>query len=220
MLGAGRPGPLQGQGVLVEPGAQLRELRPRGTRVLPFRAEEGGGVGLGDLHLLAGGRVPGPRGPPQCRPDRGTGWSTSTSGKWAWSSSRLQDLAPGPGANALEEDCHSARNAWEIPRVSVQFAVRDRARPLSVGRLYPPGRSGGPGLTGVILGFDPHRVAEVPSVQDAFDAYFVALSALDGTRPSPATVMRGRLFPSVALVRHLEAIVRALTDLAHRSRSV
>lgn len=122
---------------------------------------------------------------------------------------------------ALLESCRrlGLKLKFGAAGVSVQIAVRDRARPLSVARLYPPGKSGGVGLEGVILGFDPDRVEEAPSMHDAFDAYLGVLTALDGTHPSPAPVMRGRLFPPEALARHREPIVHALEELVKSSRT-
>ncbi len=116
--------------------------------------------------------------------------------------------------HALEELLAACRGLrlrfeWGSAGVSLRLPVADTVEPLTVGWLFPPGRSGWMGLTDLALGYDVGSATKRPSVTEALDRYVAGLEAIQGAEPVRAKGLRAfRLPPEVVVARQAELVER------------
>ncbi len=115
---------------------------------------------------------------------------------------------------ALEELLEACRGLrlrfeWGTVGVSVRMPVADTAEPLTIGWLFPPGRTGWMGLTDLTLGYDEESARARPSVRQSLDRYAAALDQLPGVEPVRVARLRAfRLPPEVVVARQAEIVER------------
>jgi hypothetical protein len=111
----------------------------------------------------------------------------------------------------LLEACRGLRFRfeWGSVGVSIRLPVADTAEPLTIGWLFPPGRSGWLGLTDLTLGYDEGSARARPSVQPALDRYVAAVAGLPGAEPVRVARLRAfRLPPPVVVGQQTEIVER------------
>jgi hypothetical protein len=105
------------------------------------------------------------------------------------------------------------REEWGALGVSLRLPTPDRAEPLSIAWLFPPGRAGWYGLVDVTFGFDPNSAKSTPSVQPALEKYVAAIGQIPGAKRPKSEGFRGWHVPPEVLVAHAAAIREALGNL-------
>jgi hypothetical protein len=154
---------------------------------------------------------PGPRG------RGGRGGQGTTTGE-----QRLLEQVVDPSyRQALEELLEACRGLrfrfeWGTAGVSVRLPTADTPEPLTVGWLFPPGRSGWMGLTDLTLGYDEESARTRPSLRQSLDRYAVALEGLPGAEPVRVGRLRAFRLPPEVIVAHQTAIVERLGALVQQ----
>jgi hypothetical protein len=105
------------------------------------------------------------------------------------------------------------RFEWGSLGVSIRLPTRDRAEPLTVAWVFPPGVKGWSGLTDVTLGFDLGSVQKTPSVSDAVDGYVRSAEKIDGAAAVKAQNVRGFSFEPSAVIRNYQRTLEVITNL-------
>lgn len=110
------------------------------------------------------------------------------------------------------------RSEWGAVGASIRVSTADRAEPLTIAWLFPPGRVGWLGLTDLTMGFDPASAKSCPSARPALDEYVAAVGRLtDIEQAKPQSLSGYRLSPEVAMSSQHE-IAEILAELVRRIR--
>ncbi len=109
------------------------------------------------------------------------------------------------------------RADWGTVGVSLRLSTPDRAEPLTIGWLFPPGASGWSGLTDLTLGYDQASAQYTPSVAPALSEYLQKVAGLPGVVHVKAKGLRAyHLTPGALMAaRHLvpEIIARIVEQV-------
>ena len=110
------------------------------------------------------------------------------------------------------------RFEWGTRGTSIRLATSDRAEPISVGWLFPPGVSGWLGLRDLTLGFDTASGVQVPSALPALEQYVSQVGALPGALRAKAKGLRAFALGPHEVVRSRREIAESLADLVEKVR--
>jgi hypothetical protein len=101
--------------------------------------------------------------------------------------------------------------------LTIRLATPDRAEPVSIAWIFPPGVSGWMGLTDLTMGFDIGSAEETPSISSALESYAGEISKLPGVEPARRDWLRGcHLSPELA-VRYQSEITNVLAELVRQA---
>ncbi len=119
---------------------------------------------------------------------------------------------------ALLEVCHGLglRFSWGKAGTSIRLPTPDRAEPLSIAWLFPPGVSGWMGLVDLTLGFDTTSVGQTPSAASAVQDYVDRVAALPGVRPAKPTWLSGYHLNPDTTIRHRHQIAEIFAELVQQ----
>jgi hypothetical protein len=76
----------------------------------------------------------------------------------------------------------SLRFDWGSTGTSIRLLTSDKADPISVAWVFPPGVVGWMGLTGLTFGFHAEQAAGAPSALAALDQYVQGVGAVPGAQ--------------------------------------
>lgn len=112
------------------------------------------------------------------------------------------------------------RFEWGSKGTSIRLSTPDRAEPLSIAWVFPPGGVGWMGLTDLTLGYDFESAKATPSVASALESYVGKVGTIPGAKPAKAKNVEGWTLDPSILKSHLEGIVEAITQLVASVNSV
>ena len=84
---------------------------------------------------------------------------------------------------------------------------------MTLGWLFPPGRSGWMGLTDLTLGYDPATVAKFSGGQSLFERYAELVSKVRGSEPLKTAAVTGRKLPPACVLSEGDAVSNLLTTI-------
>ena len=107
---------------------------------------------------------------------------------------------------------------WGSVGVAIRARTPWRPEPVTIGWLFPPGRSGWMGLTDLTLGYDPATVATLSDGQGVFKQYGELVGKVRGSEPLKTTAIAGRKLPPECLLGEADAVSNALTTFVRDVR--
>jgi hypothetical protein len=127
----------------------------------------------------------------------------------------LHDQAYASALRELFEVCRglNLRFGWSTLGVSIRVPTPDRAEPLSIGWLFPPGKLGWYGLTDLSLGYDPASAEKTPSVRPALDRYVDRVSKLASAQPAKTPKLRAYGLSPSTFVTIASQVLETLAEL-------
>ena len=105
------------------------------------------------------------------------------------------------------------RFEWGTKGASIRVQTPERAEPLSIAWLFPPGVVGWMGLMDLSLGYDPTSLRKVPTMATTFDDYLKDVAALPEVAPVKPSWLQARHLKPGAVIQSLDEIVDILTEL-------
>jgi hypothetical protein len=111
------------------------------------------------------------------------------------------------------------RFEWGSLGGSIRLPTADRREPLTIGWIFPPGRSGWMGLTDLSLGVDTASSTRHPSVAPALEHYRARAAALPGAISANPGTVRAYHLPPAAVVGSRPQITEILADLVQQTRT-
>ena len=117
--------------------------------------------------------------------------------------SRLFELCKGLGLSV----------AWGSAGASIRIPTSDMAEPLSIGWVFPPGRSGWMGLKDVSLGVDSISLSKRPSAEKSIDAYISSLEKMPGVEQIKVKDLRAIHLNPTSMTRGMEEVSEILAEL-------
>lgn len=103
--------------------------------------------------------------------------------------------------------------AWGSAGASIRLPTLDMLEPLSIGWVFPPGRSGWMGLKDVSLGVDIISSSKRSSAQKSIDAYIASVGNISGVEQIKVKGLKGfRLSPD-SLTRGGQEVSEILAEL-------
>lgn len=108
---------------------------------------------------------------------------------------------------------HQLRFEWGPRGTSIRLPTRDRAEPLSIGWLFPPGAIGWMGLSYVTLGFDPKSAANTPSVLPHLHDYLKAIQEIPGAKRTRTDSLNAYTLEPDVLIPHIDKALDAMAQL-------
>lgn len=99
---------------------------------------------------------------------------------------------------------------------SIRLQTPDRAEPLSIAWVFPPGSSGWFGLRGLNFGFDPASAAKTPSVTPALEEYVSQLAAVPGIQRVKTPKLKAYYVDPDTAIRARARITEILAALVRR----
>jgi hypothetical protein len=100
--------------------------------------------------------------------------------------------------------------------VSIRMRITDRAEPLSIAWLHPPGVTGWYGLNDLTLGYDASSAAKTPSVEPVLEWFLDEATRLTGARPVNKGSLHAVQLAAPAMTATKERIVELLDGLVQR----
>ena len=107
---------------------------------------------------------------------------------------------------------------WGSVGVSIRARTPWRPEPVTLGWLFPPGRSGWMGLTDLTLGYDPATVATLSGGQDLFERYGELIGKIPGSEPLKTTAVTGRKLPPACVLSENDSLAKLLTTFVEDVR--
>ncbi len=101
--------------------------------------------------------------------------------------------------------------------MSIRIPIGGGKPPLTIGWVFPPGKSGGQDLADVTLGYQPGRASHTPRLQEALGSYEAALSALAGAERVRHSMLVAWRLPPEALILQRERTFDIIRELARRA---
>ena len=112
------------------------------------------------------------------------------------------------------------RFEWGSKGTSIRLPTPDRAEPLSIAWVFPPGGVGWMGLTDLTLAYDFESAKSTPSVAMALESYVGKIGTIPGAKPAKAKNVEGWTLDPSIFKGHLENIIEAITQLVDSANSV
>lgn len=106
-----------------------------------------------------------------------------------------------------------ARLEWGSAGVSIRVAVPDRSEPVTLGWLFPPGRSGWLGLTDLTLGFDRTSLDENSPTLPALQRFVSTVGTIEGVESVKTNLLEAWRVPPQVLVARPQEVTEALASV-------
>jgi len=119
----------------------------------------------------------------------------------------------------LFEICRALRLnfEWGAVGVSIRLITSDSSEPISIGWIFPPGKSGWMGLSGITLGYDTASAERVPSVIFFLKEYVAAVGNIDGVQVAKPKNLHAYYLSQVSIESNLRQISEIIAELVKKS---